>query len=97
MIANKWMKWAVTGALAAAFPAMAMARTHKTASPATAASVSAKHVKTLSVHHHKSHKLSTKRHSASKLHANSRKAKSLHSKSHKASKLHSKKKSAVAM
>ena len=61
MIASNWMKWAVTGALAAAFPAMAVAHTHKTASPAMTASSTSTTAKTYSVHHHKSHKLSTKR------------------------------------
>jgi hypothetical protein len=94
MIVSKWMKWAVTGALAAAFPAVAMAHTHKS-NHLTTATVT--HAKKLSVHHHKTHKLTAKHRSASKLVHTSKKAKPLHAKRHSAIKLHSKKKSAVAM
>jgi hypothetical protein len=95
MIANKWMKWAAAAVLAAAFPAMAMAHTHKTGSVSVSTVVP--HAKTYSVHHKKSHNLSTKRRSASKLHARSHKAKPMHTKHHKATRLHSKKKTAVTM
>lgn len=97
MFASKWMKWAVVGTLAAAFPAVAMARVHSHHASKALSTATVKHVKKLSVHHSKSHKLTAKHRSASKLHTSIKKAHRLHTKRHSATKLHSSKKSASAL